>query len=99
MGAVAVCMVSPRTVAFTLPVLLIGLLLSHFVREGASFDAFPGVARLSAAALAFGAFALLSAAWAEDAMASLTAAGAAFAWLLVAVVGTALIRTEPRHNE
>lgn len=99
MGAVAVCMVSPRTVAFTLPVLVIALILSHILREGVTFDAFPGVVRLSAAALTFGAFALLSSVWAEEPIASLTAGGAAFAWLLAAIVGIALILTEPRHNE
>ncbi len=99
MGAVAVCMVSPRTVAFTLPVLVIALIVSHIVRERAAFDAFPGVVRLSAAALTFGAFALLSSVWAEEPIASLTAGGAAFAWLLAAIVGIALILTEPRHNE
>lgn len=99
MGAIAVCMASPRTIAFTLPVLVLTLIVSYVRREGLSFSGISGLARITAPALIFGAFAMLSAAWAEQYDAALGASGAAFLWLIIGIVGAVLINREPRHNQ
>lgn len=99
MGAVVVGMVSPRTIAFTMPVLVLGLIASRVMREGMRPGAIAAIARQGAAGLVFGAYALASAAWAAEPMASLATSTGACVWLLIALIGAALISTEPRHNQ
>ncbi|MGE0055811.1 MAG: O-antigen ligase family protein [Hyphomicrobium sp.] len=99
MGCITVCMVSPRTIAFTLPILLVGLLLSYYARQGLSLSTFSGVLYHGAAVLVFAAFAMTSAFWAADKKHSLIASAGLMTWVLVALAGIALMRSEPRHNQ
>lgn len=91
-------MVSPRTIAFTAPLIALGLLGAAAVRGGFSLAPIVRVARRAGPAAAFVVFAMVSAAWSARPLVTLAISGWAISGLLIAVLGVACVNQEPRRN-
>lgn len=99
MGAVAVAMVSPRTIAFTLPSIVLGLVISHIVRDGwPDWPTWLASLRAFAAAGAIVAFSWASALWSAHPLATVSTAAQATAWLVCCALGATAMLSEPRRN-
>lgn len=91
-------MASPRTIAFSLCVIVLGLLLSHRARRG-GYGHFAYVFRQALPLVAFSGFAAASALWAMFPFPAMKVSLEGAVWLIAGILGSAAMMGETRRNQ